>query len=859
MFIEKIEFQNKVAIDEIGVPEINKVTAGNINEIKSVVNHNADFLKETDDKVEEYVSDTDSRMGGIEADITNISADLEKAQNDIDNLNDNTYSKTETEDLISNAVSEEATVRENADIDLQNQIDAITVSSDVVDIVGTYADLENYDTSKLTNDDVVKVLQDSTHNNAVSYYRWVISQNVGSWVYIGSEGPFYTKGEADNKFVEKEQGKGLSQNDFTNTLKSKLDGIANGAQVNVIETVKVNGVTINPDNKTVDIEVPTKTSALQNDSGFIDNTVNDLENYYKKDDTYSKDEVDTLLEEKINTTDIETDLTDESTNSKVAGAKAVYDALVERDLKIAELEEENEALYNDHPDIKGKSTELSLQGTGDLPMKTVPYGNITQETREGYNKLNVTMETQTKNGVTATVNADKSVTLSNTSTSQAVFYLRTSITLPAGTYYASGVIGGSENTYFFGILDGSDWIFRNYNGVTSFTLTEEKTFTQVWIAVANGVTPNTTIKPMISTVNTSNYEQYGASPSTAYPSPVKVVDGSYVEKVENGNLLNTDITQYTFQANQAETKRIGLVQLEAGQTYHISYNVDNESSSNVRNTPQLRKENDLSINSKYQSATTNYNLTAGRKDWEVTITESAKYELLYWCQDPNVNISVSNFMVSVSNNTDYLPHAEQTVSIDTSPNPLYSENDYYYLNNGEWYVHNEYAREDLTSSLVLERSLTSNSNYRFQISATGINYKASTSIANIFCNIASKNSANANYSETESVASNSADRLYLYLNETKNMTVDQFKAWLDTKDIYVIYELATPTNTKITNTNLIVSLEAMQNLQSYYDITHISQTHADSQADMNIQAYAKKSLKVMQSEIDELKQAIVNS
>lgn len=49
--------------------------------------------------------------------------------------NDSNYA-TETE--MSNAINEEKTERENADIELQSQIDAITVSSDVVDVVGTY-------------------------------------------------------------------------------------------------------------------------------------------------------------------------------------------------------------------------------------------------------------------------------------------------------------------------------------------------------------------------------------------------------------------------------------------------------------------------------------------------------------------------------------------------------------------------------------------------------------------------------------------------------------------------------------------------------------------------------------------------
>ena len=41
--------------------------------------------------------------------------------------------------------------------------------------------------------------------------------------------------------VDKVAGKGLSEADYTNTEKNKLAGVAEGAQVNVLEAVKVNG------------------------------------------------------------------------------------------------------------------------------------------------------------------------------------------------------------------------------------------------------------------------------------------------------------------------------------------------------------------------------------------------------------------------------------------------------------------------------------------------------------------------------------------------------------------------------------------------------------------------------------------
>lgn len=79
--------------------------------------------------------------------------------------------------------------------------------------------------------------------------------------------------------------------------KIKLDGIEAEADVNIIETVKVNNTALTPDvSKAINIEVPTAVSELSNDSGFITNLVSDLANYYLKSETYTKTEVNSLVE-----------------------------------------------------------------------------------------------------------------------------------------------------------------------------------------------------------------------------------------------------------------------------------------------------------------------------------------------------------------------------------------------------------------------------------------------------------------------------------------------------------------------------------------------------------------------------------
>ena len=67
-------------------------------------------------------------------------------------------------------VGRETTDRQSAVNNLQRQIDAVTSSSDVVDIVDTYLDLIKY-SGTYTDDDVIKVLEDERHNNAHSYWR----------------------------------------------------------------------------------------------------------------------------------------------------------------------------------------------------------------------------------------------------------------------------------------------------------------------------------------------------------------------------------------------------------------------------------------------------------------------------------------------------------------------------------------------------------------------------------------------------------------------------------------------------------------------------------------------------------------
>lgn len=112
-------------------------------------------------------------------------------------ITDEVNTRTREVGGLNSSIADEVRIRAAADNDLQTQIDAIAASSDVTDIVGTYAELQQYDTSKLHNNDIIKVLQDETHDDSTAYYRWVITHNVGAFELIGLEGPYYTVAETD--------------------------------------------------------------------------------------------------------------------------------------------------------------------------------------------------------------------------------------------------------------------------------------------------------------------------------------------------------------------------------------------------------------------------------------------------------------------------------------------------------------------------------------------------------------------------------------------------------------------------------------------------------------------------------------
>lgn len=196
---------------------------------------------------------------------------ITKAVNDLTNYytKSNTYTKTEVNNLIGNLKTIQISVVSSLPSTGQSNIIYLVAHShgtgDTYDEYIWVADSSKFEKIGNTDIDLSGYVPTSrtVNGKALSSNITIVASDISD---------VYSKTEVDNIAsgkVDKVTGKGLSTNDYTTTEKNKLSGIASGAQVNVIETIKVNNTAQTVTSKAVNITVPTKVSDLTNDSGFI--------------------------------------------------------------------------------------------------------------------------------------------------------------------------------------------------------------------------------------------------------------------------------------------------------------------------------------------------------------------------------------------------------------------------------------------------------------------------------------------------------------------------------------------------------------------------------------------------------------
>lgn len=291
--------ENKKYLDNDGLLYVKQKIAG-----KFVAKETGKELSTND-----YTTAEKNKLAGLSNyDDTDVKADISQLQTDVGNkvdkvngkgLSTNDYTTAEKNKLTGLTATQIDTVKVNGDALTPDANKAVNIT------VPTK-------TSDLTNDD--NVVKDASYVHTDNNFTTTLKNKldgiatgankttVDSELSSSSTNPVQNKiiNSALGDKVDKVSGKGLSTNDYTTTEKNKLSGIATGAEVNVINTIKVNGTAQTVTSKAVDISVPTNNNQLTNGAGY--QTASQVESAITGKGYQTASDVESAINEKIGST-----------------------------------------------------------------------------------------------------------------------------------------------------------------------------------------------------------------------------------------------------------------------------------------------------------------------------------------------------------------------------------------------------------------------------------------------------------------------------------------------------------------------------------------------------------------------------
>lgn len=504
-----------------------------------------------------------------------------------------------------------------------------------------------------------------------------------------------------------------------------------------------------------------------------------------------------------------------------------------QDELIEQLQVENTKLKKEinSMQIPGEATgnPIHLTDSSDMECEIAVVGNSEQETREGYNLL-IPPATQTKNGITFTVNDDNSITVNGTATENASINFvnslgSTMLSFEAGTYKLTGCPnGGSDTTYRLGMNLNTGTTYDTGNGAV-MTLNSSMTNRAVWLIIYAGTTvSNLTFYPMlIKGTEDKPYEPYGASPSPDYPSEIVTVGQNVnIFDKDNANKINAWIDNSGYFQYSSDFKVL-YIQCDKNKDYVVS----SKYLRGIAFLNEVPKTGLTSTNFKIQNVT------------ELTLNSQDNTYLAVWYyatasglteQEILDSIKIENGLVA----TPYSPYGQGSVKIDVVNNdntksqsvimPIQQEmlDGDYIDKDGE---HHEWCKLVLTGTeaLVLADIYQGIAQFEIEIENSENNAEWGNddkirAFSNYYRGVIYNNSWIIDNCIT--TAGDGRPRIM-----TSQFTdVKSFKAWLKSKydegnPVIVYYKLKRPINLELTEVQKSIR---EQKLYTYKNITNIS-------------------------------------
>lgn len=345
-------------------------------------------------------------------------------------------------------------------------------------------------------------------------------------------------------------------NEYNELVGQKTNAFNSNAEI------RTNNFNQNTIEKTTAFDTNVETKTNEYNTNATNKTTEFNNNAKSKTDTYNSN-----AETKTNEYNTNTEIKTEQFNTNAENKNNTFNSnaqdkineynnnaitLIER---VNSVEKENIALQSECERLKSDIKAIAIPGqavgenitlndSSDARFRKFDIGgNAKQETREGYNLLDLSGFTSIdKNGIVATKNEDDSIILNGTCTSSFGIYVSVNKTLSVGSYTHS--IGAIVPSEVYISLDSTNitMINNSTGSKKTFEITEETLYREYLIWINAGVTlSNLTIYPMIyKGIEDKPFEKYGAMPSPEFESPVKTV-GQNVNVFSSVNLSNCSI------------------------------------------------------------------------------------------------------------------------------------------------------------------------------------------------------------------------------------------------------------------------------------------------------------------------------
>lgn len=568
--------------------------------------------------------------------------------------------------------------------------------------------------------------------------------------------------------------------------------------------------------------------------------------------------------------------------------KELEDTIKAQVEELNDLKQKHEKIMKDYDTEEVSGTSIHINDSLEYDMPISINGGIEQDTREGYNQLNTgAFVSETKNGITATLNNDKSITLSGTATSATAFAYYFDTLKLSGTHLFKTIISGTiTGNITHNLRNGTtmvttDQVLESNSTKTQTLNLTEQDITNGFFYISSGATLNCTIYPMLIAGNdtTKPYEQYGQMPSLDFPSEVKGVSGHYDTVVENKQLfkkytdtgsltvngveitnnadgsftLNGTCTQNSwvevvtaFQNGTVEQKTPKYL-LNGEETYTFSLNKISGSVSN-------------SAISAFLQANTSGSFGVSETKNQIQVKGNGVYRSwIYLAKD--VVFNNYNFALQLEigdTKTDYTPHQEQLLPIDI-PFNMYSGKAY--KENGKWYRKVEWFEKVFNGTETFIASSYSNEEYLCAFNSfASENYDIKQNSKTTYCNCLPLG-VYINTSTKECIGNHEKTlNLKILVSRLSENSIAGLQAFL--KELYdngkpmkVLCQLAEPYTEEITDTTLIAQLEELEKAKSYYEVTNINSYGSEDAAPLVLSGEYVRSNKIR---IENLEKAILS-